>query len=241
MCGRFTLKTPAATIRRQMNLFAMRAEDSILSRLVPRYNIAPTDTIVVLRTTVPKDGPLNTRQTVAPKLHEMQWGVLAKSNNLIINTRLETITEKKSLPTDGLSCRCVVLADGYYEWKQKGNDKIPYYFYHRDQRVFGMAGLWRIALDRAKKDAIECCTIITMPANESVGKIHERMPALLDTESALRWLDPDLKIDSLGQLLMSVPTQWLHRHTVHSRINRVGIDHPQCIAPVSYDRQTPLF
>ena len=240
MCGRFTLKTPAATLRRQMNLFSMRAEDSILSRLAPRYNIAPTNTIVVLRTAVQKDGPANTRRPVVTKLHEMQWGVLAKSNNLIINTRLETIT-KKSISTDGLSGRCVVLADGYYEWKQKGNDKIPYYFYHRDQRVFGMAGLWRIVDDRVKKNATESCTIITMPANELVEQIHERMPALLDTESALRWLDPDLKIDSIGQLLMSAPTQWLHRHTVHSRVNRVGVDHPQCIDPVSYDRQTPLF
>ena len=238
MCGRFTLKTPIESICRQINLFDIWPQEPQGLQSIPRYNICPSEEILVFRKGF--GSPVDTSRASAVELLTMQWGFSAEKMKRIVNTRAETILDQERTPRGEPAKRCVIVADGYYEWKQEGTHKIPYYFFRPQQKIFGMAGLWRPAKDQAG-NITESCTIITVPANEKVGKIHERMPALLDIAQTLRWLEVDLRRESIQDLLIPAPNAWLQSYPVHHRINRVGIDDPQCVKPVYYDEQRSLF
>ena len=238
MCGRFTLKTPIESICRQINLFDIWPQEPQGLQSIPRYNIFPSEEILVLRKGL--GSPVDTARAPAVELLTMQWGFSAEKMKRIVNTRAETILDQERTPRGEPAKRCVIVADGYYEWTQEGTHKIPYYLFRPQQKIFGMAGLWRTAKDQAE-NITESCTIITVPANEKAGQIHERMPALLDIAQTLRWLEVDLRRESLQDLLIPAPNAWLQSHPVHHRINRVGIDDPQCVKAVYCDEQRSLF
>ena len=238
MCGRFTLKTPFESIDRQINLFDIRPALPQGLQLRPRYNIFPSEEILVLRKGL--GSPADTARTPTVDLLTMQWGFSTKNTKRIVNTRAETLCGQEKTSHGKCAKRCVIVADGYYEWKQEGTRKIPYYFFRQKQKVFGMAGLWRPAKDHPE-NTTGSCTIITVPSNEKVGKIHKRMPAILDFEQTLLWLEADFRRESPQDLLIPAPNAWLQSHPVHHRINRVGIDDPQCVKPVYYDEQRGLF
>ena len=238
MCGRFTLKTPIESIFRQMNLFDIRPAPSQGVQVLPRYNICPSEEILVLRKGL--GSPADTTRTPTVELLTMQWGFSIKNTKRIVNTRAETLLGQEKTSREEHAKRCVIVADGYYEWKQEGTHKIPYYFFHPQQKIFGMAGLWQPAKDH-QENTPGSCTIITVPANERVGKIHKRMPAILDLEQTLVWLELDLRHELPQDLLAPAPNAWLQSHPVHHRVNRVGIDDPQCVKPVYYDEQRSLF
>ena len=248
MCGRFTLKTPADAIRRQLDLFSLHTNDALFSCLKPRYNIAPQDRVFVLRTVTPETRHRATQPFPALEVVEMQWGIVCGSATTtqtpIINTRVETLADNKFFPGDHLSHHCLILADGYYEWKKTAGRKIPYYFYRPDKSLFLLAGLWRNtpAGDFKLPTENASCTIITVPANKSAAQIHDRMPAIsFDHTSAMHWL-VDNQLYRKGQSFLTAPGDaWLRRHTVHTQVNRVGFDRPECIEPISFDKQRALF
>ncbi|MBL8828450.1 MAG: SOS response-associated peptidase [Planctomycetaceae bacterium] len=184
MCGRFTLRYSATAFAQQLGLFDVPAFE-------PRYNIAPTQSIAVIRN---HDG-----QRQAADLH---WGLIPSwaddpsIGNRMINARGETVASKPSFRSAFKQRRCLILADGFYEWQKLGKAKQPYYFTLRDGGVFAFAGLW----EHWKRDSvtIDSATIITTEANDLLRSIHERMPVILRPEAYQRWLDP--KLSDAGEL-----------------------------------------
>ena len=185
MCGRFTLRTPASAVAR---LFA----DLELTppEFKPRYNIAPTQAISVVR------------QSPIEGLHwcQLRWGLIpfwAKDRAIgsqMINARSETIATKPSFRAAFKSRRCLIPADGFYEWKKLGGTKKqPQYITLKDNRPFCFAGLWESWTDKATQEVVESCTIITTDANEFLLPLHDRMPVILDPHDFQPWLDRDFK------------------------------------------------
>ncbi len=187
MCGRYTLRTPAGLLvsRFQLPLFA---------DLDPRFNIAPTQQVAAVR---------RASGGGERELAWLQWGLVpswAKDpaiGSRMINARGETVAEKPSFRSAFKSRRCLILADGYYEWQKTGGQKQPYFIHFPDERPFAMAGLfeqWRGGPDPLDKlggaPPLETCTIITTGANDLTRPIHDRMPVILDPADYDIWLDP---------------------------------------------------
>jgi putative SOS response-associated peptidase YedK len=219
VCGRYTLKA-----RRKDVAAAFDLDDAL--ELPPRYNIAPTQFVPVVRL----DEARRTRE-----LALVQWGLVpawAKDPNIgnrLINARSETVAEKPAFRTAFKSRRCLVVADGFYEWGHV-NGKSPYYFHLKDGRPFGFAGLW----ERWEQggEPLESCTVITTEANGIVGAVHERMPVILRPEDYGRWLDPGEKAEALVGLLAPLPDNWMAAHPVSKLVNNPGNESPRYIERV---------
>jgi len=220
MCGRFTLIAGGEPIAEQFQLEAVPA-------LIPRYNIAPSQPVAVIRQPVP-GGPR--------ELAWVRWGLIPSwatdlgISNRLINARSETVAEKPSFRAAVRQRRCLVLADGFFEWQTHSRRKQPFLFRRRDGRPFGVAGLWERWLGPDEK-VIESCTLLTTEANELVRPIHDRMPVLLDAADYARWLDPDQKQPaSLLPLYRPCPAADLVAAEVSPRVNDPRYDGPECIA-----------
>jgi len=210
MCGRFTLKTPKEDIARQ---FGVEIEEG----LAPRYNIAPTQTVAAIRARA-QDG--EGREFV-----HLKWGLIpswAKDSSMgarLINARSETVTEKPSFREAFRRRRAIIPADGIYEWQRAGSSKQPYFIRMRDERLFGLAGLW----DRWRNEegeVIESCSILTTEANEIFSPVHERMPVVLQPESYGEWLDDDERgVEALKELLRPYPSSEMIAYPVSARVN----------------------
>lgn len=167
MCGRFTLRVPAAEL---VEIFRLLRRPDVQ----PRYNIAPTQPVAVVR-----------RIDRGRELSMLRWGLVpswAKDPKIgarMINARAETVATKPAFRTALRRRRCLVPADGFYEWaKSAGGTKQPHYITRRDGRPFAFAGLWE-SWDGPDGSSIESCTIVTTEANDLVGRIHDRMPVIL--------------------------------------------------------------
>lgn len=224
MCGRFTLRTPTPVLIQQFQL-------GLFAPLPPRYNIAPTQPIAVVR----QLGPGEPRQ-----LDTLRWGLIpswAKDpaiGNRMINARAETVAEKPAYRAAFRQRRCLVLADGFYEWQKSPAGKQPYYIRLADDRPFAFAGLWERWQDKTLKDApiIESCTVITTDANRLVQPIHDRMPAILAPEDYAHWLDPHVAAaEQLTPLLRPYPAEEMTTYPVSPLVNRPTSDSPECIKP----------
>jgi putative SOS response-associated peptidase YedK len=221
MCGRFTLAKPAGVIA---EAFAVE----VTGELPPRYNIAPTQAIAVVRA-----GERGGRT-----LAMLRWGLVpswAKDEAIggrLINARGETVAEKPAFRAALAARRCLILADGFYEWQHLGARKQPYHFRLRSARPFAFAGLW----ERwgAETTALETCTIITTAANEIVAPVHERMPVILPAEAHVQWLAPG-RIDParIKSMLVPHPTGELIAVLVSSLVNNPTNDDSRCIAAVA--------
>lgn len=221
MCGRYTLKTPAAALAQQFEL----AE---LPDLAPRYNIAPTQQVAVVRAA-----------EAGRSCELMGWGLIpawAKDSAIggkLINARSETAAEKPSFRSAMRQRRCLVLADGFYEWQAgsgKGKGKQPFYMTMDDERPFAMAGLWEAWHD-ADGTTRNTCTILTTTANELLAPIHDRMPVILPPEEYTRWLDPGMRhAEALHDLLGPFPATAMRARPVQTLVNRVGNDGPELLA-----------
>jgi len=216
MCGRYSLTTPVEGLRRLFDF----AETP---NLAPRYNIAPSQEAPVVRL-----GPDGQRHLAA-----LRWGLVpswAKEGaigNRLINARAETLAEKPSFRAAFRARRCLVAADGFYEWRQEGEAKQPYRIARRDGGPFAFAGLWE-RWAPAGAEAIESFTIVTSDASALLRPIHERMPALLRPEDHAAWLggDTDQAKAALGRLL---PDALLEAYPVSRRVNSPRHDDPACI------------
>ena len=208
----------------------------MVGQLPLRFNIAPTQPIAAVR----QLGPGEPRQ-----LDALRWGLIpswAKDpaiGNRMINARAETLAEKPAYRAAYRQRRCLVLADGFYEWQKTASGKQPYYIRLADDRPFAFAGLWERWQDKTLKDApvLESCTIITTDANQLVQPIHDRMPVILAPEDYEQWLDPSLDAaEQLAPLLRSYPAEKMTAYPVSSLVNRPTNDSPECIQPQQEQR-----
>jgi len=160
----------------------------------------------------------------------MRWGFISpwsKDPNrgpLLINTRAETAAEKPAFRSAFKSRRCLIPADGFYEWKKAGNKKQPHYFRVAGGQLFAFAGLWE------KWQAIESCTILTTEANELSAQIHDRMPVILSSNDYSEWLDPLAK--EPGKLLTPFPASEMSAIPVNPIVNNARNEGPECVEPV---------
>mgnify|MGYP001813590257 FL=1 len=182
MCGRFAFYSPA-----EATAALFGAAGSL--ELGPRYNIAPTQDIAVVRDAESEAG---SRELVA-----LRWGLVpfwAKDpaiGNRMINARAETVAEKPAFRAAYRRRRCLVLADGFYEWHRDGSVKIPWYISLASEEPFAFAGLWENWRSKETDESLQTATLITTQANDFLAPLHHRMPLILDAERAERWLTGD--------------------------------------------------
>lgn len=242
MCGRFTLATPA---EEWAQLFRL----DVVPDVAPRYNIAPTQDVAVVR--APPGLAQHPGLQLAPEGAELphevamvRWGLVPywakKPGNgpLLINARCETVADKPSFRDSFRERRCLVVADGFYEWHAAGRAKQPYWIGLADHRPFAFAGLW----DRwasADGEALESCTILTTHANEALRPLHDRMPVIVDPVHYDTWLDPNTIPWELEPLLTAHPPDDVDFFPVSTRVNYVANDDETCLAPLQ--TQTELF
>jgi len=208
MCGRFTLRMPQNLL---VEKFGREAQ--------PRYNIAPTQLVLVLR---------GERQTLV----EMRWGFAStgSTGQALINARSETVASKPTFRDAFRERRCLVPADGFYEWKREAGRKQPYFIQMQDGGLFTFAGIWKGAPGE------ETFTILTTTANELLASLHDRMPVIIEPADRDRWLDPRTPLDEVHALLRSYPAARMVTHPVSSRVNNVAHDDPTCVVPKKPDQ-----
>ena len=229
MCGRFARKRSASIMAKD---FGVR---EITGELEPSFNIAPTHDIAVI---VNKE---------SKRLVAMRWGLVpywATDPSIgarLINARAETLTSKHAFKEAFKKRRCLVLADGFFEWQKEGTTKIPLFIYLESGRSFGFAGLYEIWSPPLGEKLITC-TIITTEPNELVRPVHDRMPVILPRGAEDLWLDPTIEDHTrLLDLLQPYPADEMAAHTVSMLVNSVKNDSPECIEPASVMGQPTLF
>lgn len=225
MCGRYSLTRRQEEVAERFGIEQLLVENEALR---PRYNIAPTQTVPVI---LDKDGER--------VLAEMKWGLIPfwskdiKKTKPIINARSETISEKPFFKQAASKRRCLIPADGFYEWKKVNKAKIPMFIHLNDKELFAFAGLW----DQWKSpdgEVIRSCTIITTEANDTMSPVHDRMPVIVRPEHESLWLDPEIKdVDKLRVVLEPLGNDALAMYRVSSEVNTPAKDAPELIAPVS--------
>lgn len=228
MCGRFTLHKSAEEIKKRFSVARLNFTP------VPRYNIAPTQPACIIL----QNGPRS--------LDIASWGLIPSwsdgpsSSPPLINARSETLTVKQSFRDALAHRRCLVPADGFYEWKKIGNHKYPYYFKMHTGQSFAFAGLWD-HWQSPEGSEILGFAIITVPANGVVGTIHDRMPAILNIWDEEKWLDHShSKFDQLQELLKPLSNTEMTVHPVSEKVNSYRIDSPSLIHPIA-DHPKPLI
>ncbi|MBW3623287.1 MAG: SOS response-associated peptidase [Armatimonadetes bacterium] len=219
MCGRFTLKSTPQAIQKEFNL------ESIPADYQPRYNIAPTQPVAVI---VEEGGGW--------ELKAFKWGLIPffarepSMGSRLINARSETVAEKPAFRNAFRHRRCLVPTDGFYEWRQEPQRKIPKYIHREDNAPFAFAGLWE-RWDGDGDLRIYSCTILTTEANDLMRPIHDRMPVILPESARSFWMDPDADPDALKSLLRPYEGEELEAYTVSTRVNSPRYDGPECIQP----------
>ncbi len=203
----------------------------------PRYNIAPTQLVpTVLRT--PNADRKQSPEHSDRQFQMLRWGLIpswAKEPAIgarLINARAETVSEKPSFRAAFRHRRCLVVADGFYEWQRLERKKQPFYFRLQDGQPFGFAGLWE-RWEAADGEVIESCTILTTAANELVRPIHDRMPVILDRKDYDLWLDPMVQVEPLQQLLRPYQSEAMTSYPVSPQVNKAENNSPECIISLS--------
>lgn len=200
---------------------------ALVPMLEPRYNIAPTQLVpTVLR---------SPEQNDERQFQMLRWGLIpswAKDLAMgarLINARAETAAEKPSFRAAFRHRRCLVVADGFYEWQRQEGKKQPFYFRLQDGQPFGFAGLWE-RWEAPDGETIESCTILTTEANELLRPIHDRMPVILDPKDYDLWLDPGVqKAEPLQQLLRPYLAKAMTSYAVSTKVNNPANNTPDCI------------
>jgi len=224
MCGRFTLKAPAPELVAALGL-------TEFPQFSPRYNIAPTQLVFCIR--VSEDHPAKRGASM------LRWGLIpswaknTEANVPLFNARSETAAEKPAFRNAFRFQRCLIPADGFFEWKtlQKKHSKQPWYIRQPDEGVFCFAGLWETWQDPSGA-SIESCTVLTTQANKDIAELHKRMPVVLPASSYGTWLSNASSPGQLQDLMCPLPSGSLVRYAVSSVVNKATNDSPECIQPV---------
>ncbi|MFC1835864.1 SOS response-associated peptidase [Thermodesulfobacteriota bacterium] len=221
MCGRFVLMSVDKVVAEQ---FQISGEPPIKAR----YNIAPSQPIAVVRVSA---------DSAERELKMLRWGLIpswAKEKKIgyrMINARSETAAEKPAFRAAFKKRRCLIPADGFYEWKrEKGKkQKQPYFIRMKAGKPFAMAGLWERWKD-PEGEVIESTTIMTTSPNELLSRLHDRMPVILPPEAYETWLDPSMQTaDRLKPLLRPYASDEMEAYEVSTRVNRPANDDPECV------------
>lgn len=220
MCARFFLFADRIDLMKEFDL------PEILDEIIPRYNISPTsDVLVVLNVE-------NKRQ-----LRFLKWGLVpfwakdATIGQKLINAKAETISEKPSFCNAYKSRRCIIPANGFYEWKQEDKYKQPYAIKSREDKLLGLAGIWE-QWDR-QEQLLETCAIITTSPNKLIEPIHNRMPVIINKTDYSTWLDSTTPIEAVHHLLKPYPNELLIVYPVDRKVGNPRINDASCIQPVS--------
>ncbi len=228
MCGRFVSSSPPDELAKYFDV-----ETVSEAALEPSYNVAPSQDVYV----VVETGGLR-------RLETFHWGLVPfwakdpSTGNKMINARAESLAEKNAYKHSFKKRRCIVPADGFYEWKKVAGQKAkqPYFIHREDGEPMAFAGLWEIwrpadDVDRTG-DPLRSCTIITGQPNEKIAEIHDRMPVMLPPSAWAQWLDPDNDdLEALGKLLVPAPASLLALHPVRRDVNNVRENRPDLIDP----------
>ncbi len=233
MCGRYSLTAPDPA--------ALRARfpvgESVQIR--PRFNVAPSDEVLAV----------TTDRAGAPRGELLRWGLVpgwADSPAIgakMINARLETVAEKPAFRNAFARYRCLILADGFYEWRRTGGmggDRIPFRISRDDGEPFAFAGLWSIWHGPAEQ-TLRSATIITRPANDAIASLHDRMPVILERDREADWLDTATPPGALEEILSGLDARSTAVREVGLAVNDARHDAPDCLDPPAADPQTPLF
>jgi len=223
MCGRFTLFEPNETLAGIFGVSAVHFPG-------PRYNIAPSQPVAVVRTS---SGSERCRELVM-----LRWGLVpswARDPSIgdrLINARAETVPEKPAFRGAWKSRRCLIPANGFYEWQRRNGKKKPWYIRMRDRNIFAMAGLWERRGEQPG-ETLESCTLITTESNDLLAPIHGRMPVILAPSDFDRWLfSPAEEASRLRALLRPYPAEEMEAFEIGLRVNNPGNDGPDLIEPV---------
>lgn len=222
MCGRFTLRSPIEAISGRFNV-----SPNLLESLRPRYNIAPSEMCL---TVVSAGG------NISPE--SMEWGFIGKSQKSersfrLINSRADKLISIPRFLTSLQYRRCLVVADGFYEWQKNASKEGPTYYQLQDSSPFAFAGIWAYGL-APSGSKVKRFSIITTEANSLVGQTHDRMPAILSEESEGLWLDQSRQ-NYLGLLSMLIPfpSGSMKGYKVSNVVNRSGIDDKKAVNPIT--------
>lgn len=220
MCGRYTLASPTERLAEEFGVDASSIE------LAPNYNVAPTQKVAA----VLEDGGQR-------RLEVLRWGLIPPwaddpgIGSRMINARSETAPGKPSFRRAFRERRCLIPADGFYEWQRTNGAKQPYYIHMEDGRPFAFAGLWE-SWSKGEGE-IRTCTILTTGANALVGEVHDRMPVILAHDTYDVWLDPASERDELTGLLASYPEDEMEAYPVSRFVNSPSNNDPRCIEPAA--------
>ncbi len=222
MCGRFTLHSSLKQIEE-----TFKVEHSDVT-VLPSYNVAPTQYVL---TVVQRDG--------RNVLEAMRWGLIPfwakdpKVGNRMINARADRVSESSSFKRPLKSQRCLVVADGFYEWRNTGGKKIPQFIHLKSKQPFGFAGLYD-TWTAPDGEPLTSCTIITTDANPLVRPIHDRMPVIIPRRQHKLWLDPENHdLSKLVALLAPYDADAMDAYAVSPAVNRPANNSPECIAPLA--------
>ena len=235
MCGRFRQTRSQKLLEER---FQAESEGEIETG--PRYNIAPTQPIVTVR---------HERGKSKRRLSTMRWGLIPSwakdihSRCQTINARSESVTERLSFSDAVHYRRCLIPADGFYEWKVTGKTRQPYMFEVGERELFAFAGLW----DRWKspeEKIIESCTVLTTTPNTLLADIHDRMPVIVPPDKYDLWLDPEIEdFEALRVILQPYDASQMRHYPVSLRVNSVQNEDAECASPITVElpEQAQLF
>jgi putative SOS response-associated peptidase YedK len=221
MCGRYTLKTPVEKLAEEFGFDASSVE------LPPNYNVAPTQEVAAV---LAENGHR--------RLELLRWGLIPSwaddpgIGSRMINARSETAPEKPSFRRAFRERRCLIPADGFYEWKRVNGGKQPFYIHMKEERPFAFAGLW----ESWKEDGgpeVRSCAILTTRPNALAREIHDRMPVILPAGSYAAWLDPEAEKEELVALLAPYPEDEMEAYPVSRFVNSPQNNDPRCVEPAA--------
>lgn len=232
MCGRYSLATPnPAQVRARFPV-----GESV--EIGTRYNVAPSD--AVLAVTTDREG--------APRGERLRWGLVpswAKDSTggfKMINARAETLMQRSAYRTPFERFRCLIPADGFYEWQAFPGErrKQPFHITRADGELFAFAGLWSV-WHRGQPEELRTCTIITTTPNPLVARVHDRMPVILPPDAEALWLAHDTPLPALEPLLRGLPAEEMAMRPVGPAVNDVRYDGPECLLDPPPAAQESLF
>lgn len=221
MCGRFTLFQPPEAIAEAFQLPKFLPWE-------PQYNIAPSQLVPTVL--------ISPQQSNQRRFQLLRWGLIpswAKEPTIgakLINARAETVTEKPSFRSAFRQRRCLVVADGFYEWQRQERKKQPFYFRLQNGEPFAFAGLWE-RWESPNGETIESCTILTTAASQLVYPIHDRMPVILAPKDYDLWLDPAVKLEPLQQLLRPYSGE-MTAYPVSTKVNNPTNNSLECVSEI---------
>lgn len=220
MCGRFTTRLTPAELIEAFGLAGM--DEALKEALPPRFNIAPRQPVPVVSNQAPRT------------LQAFRWGLVPwwakdlRAGDRLINARIETLGERRAFAS-GERHRCLVLADGFYEWKRDGARKQPFFFELKDSAPFAFAGLWDRWRDKTSGAVVHSCVLLTQAAAGAAASVHNRMPVVLPRRLYGTWLAPEVvPLDSWQERFAALAPPFLAR-PVSTYVNTAAHEGPECL------------